>query len=134
MKVFIVRASMSWLALAIAPVAHGWIQYLDGSALPDTPWIAYQEGPVDGRGETVVVDFVDPATGAPNQALRLNSGDGSNQWYVGPLGATEAVAAARFRLVAFSPAGRENLLCVQVGGAGSHAPSVSISLVDGRYK
>lgn len=133
MKAFTVRVSMM-LALAIPQVAQGWIQYLDGSVLPDVPWISYQDGPDTGRGDTVVLDFIDPANSATNQALRVNSGDGSNEWYVGPLGATEIVAASRFRIAAFTPTGRENLLCVQVGADGSHAPSVSISLVDGRYK
>ena len=134
MKVFAAGVSAILLALAIPQVSQAWIQYLDGSVLPDAPWISYQDGPDTGRGDTVVVDFIDPANGATNKALRVDSGDGSNEWYVGPVGGTELVAAARFRLSAFSPTGRENLLCVQVGGLGTHAPSVSISLVDGRYK
>ncbi len=134
MNIFTVRTSVSLLALVIPQAAHAAIQYLDGSALPDVPWILFQDGPAEGRGETQTVEFVDPASGATNKALRVNSGDGANEWYVGPLYLNEVVAAARFRLVEFSPTGRENLLCVQVGGTGSHAPSVSISLVDGRYK
>jgi hypothetical protein len=134
MKVFAAGVSAILLTLAIPQVSQAWIQYLDGSVLPEAPWISYQDGPDTGRGDTVVVDFIDPANGATNKALRVDSGDGSNEWYVGPVGGTELVAAARFRLAAFSPTGRENLLCVQVGGSGTHAPSVSISLVDGRYK
>lgn len=129
MKKSAVGISAILLLFAIPQAAQGWIQYLDGSALPDVPWISYQDGPPEGRGETVIVDF-----GGTNQVLRVNSGDGSNEWYVGPLGAAEVVAGARFSLAVFSSTGRENLLCVQVGGTGKHSPSVSISLVDGRYK
>src|SRR5919108_6356191 len=128
MKNFAVRAGVLLLALAIPQAVQGWIQYLDGSVLPDFPWIPFQDGPPEGRGDTVVVDFPDPDGGAANQALRVNSGDGGNEWYVGPLYLNEIVAAARFRLVEFSPAGRENLLCVQVGGAGSPAPAGFILL------
>ena len=129
----LLNCSSLLLLLATSPL-QAWIQFLDGSSLPTAPWIAYQDGPADGRGDTVVVNFVDPVGGTNNQALRVNSGPGSVQWYIGPLNVPEVVAAARFRLVSFSPTGRENLLCVQVGGGGTHAPSVSITLVDGRYK
>ena len=41
---------------------------------------------------------------------------------------------ARFRLVDFTPTGKENLLCVTTRSAPANAPAPSITLVDGRYK
>ena len=58
------------------------------------------------------MDFFDPDLGATNQALRINSGANGNEWYVGPLAVDEWAAGARFRLAAFSPTGKENLLCL----------------------
>jgi len=74
-----------------------WNAFLDGSTLPDAPWIEYKDGPDEERGDTMVVDFVDPAISGTNQALRINSGNASTEWYVGALFTNEIVAAARFR-------------------------------------
>jgi hypothetical protein len=60
------------------------------------------------------------------------SGASYNEWYVGPIIANDLVGAARFRVADFSPAGKENILSVTVGGALPTAPS--ITLVDGRFK
>src|SRR2546426_8692761 len=42
------------------------------------------------------------------RSLRINSGVNANEWYVGPLALDELAVGARFRLVAFSPTGKEN--------------------------
>src|SRR6266853_1123588 len=47
-----------------------------------------------------------------NQALGINSGTNANEWFVGPLPVDEWAVGARFRLVAFSPLGKENLVCL----------------------
>jgi len=110
-----------------------WIQFLDGSSLPASPW----QGPYHAggtEGQTLIVDFFDPDLGATNQALRVNSGSNSTEWYLGPLSVDEVVAAARFRTVAFSGTGSENLLCAAVGGAGDHSAAPAITIVTNRYK
>jgi len=108
-----------------------WIQFLDGSTLPAAPWQFYQSGGT--AGDTSIVDFYDPDLGATNQALRINSGSNSTEWYLGPLYVHEVVAAARFRTVAFSGTGSENLLCAEVGGAGDHSAAPAITIVTNRY-
>ena len=110
-----------------------WTQFLDGSSLPASPW----QGPYHAggtEGETLIVDFYDPDLGATNQALRIDSGSNSTEWYLGPLFADEVVAAGRFRTVAFSGTGAENLLCAEVGGAGDHCAAPAITIVTNRYK
>jgi len=113
-------------AAAIAAPDENWISYLDGSSIPTFPW-----QPDSNEGSTVIMP-VD----ATNDALRLDSsnpsGTGNNEWYIGPIVVTELVGASRFRLIDFSPTGKENLLSVTVGGPLPTAPS--ITLVDGRFK
>src|SRR5205823_6287739 len=53
-----------------------------------------------------------PGLGATNQCLQINSGANANEWYVGPLSLDELAVGARFRLVAFTATGKENLLCL----------------------
>jgi hypothetical protein len=115
-----------------APSPCLWIQFLDGSTLPATPWQFYQGGGT--AGGTSIVDFYDPDLGAMNQALRISSGSNSTEWYLGPLFMDEVVAAARFRTVAFSGTDSENLLCAEVGGAGDHCAAPAITIVTNRYK
>jgi hypothetical protein len=107
------------------------IQFLGGPSLPASPWIPSQTGGTDGT--TLVVDFYDPELGATNQALRINSGANANEWYVGPLALDELAVGARFRLVAFSPTGKENLLCLTTRST-PLSPAPAITLVNGRYK
>lgn len=104
------------------------IQFLGGSSLPASPWVSGGTG-----GTTLVVDFFDPDLGATNQALRINSGSNLKEWYVGPLAMDEWAVGARFRLVAFSPTGKENLLCLTARST-PLSPAPSITLVNGRYK
>ena len=80
-----------------------------------------------------MISFLDPASGLTNQALRINSGSNANEWYVGPLTLDEWAVGARFRLIAFSPVGKENLLCLTTHST-PNSPAPSITLVDGRYK
>src|SRR5205823_11526457 len=108
-----------------------WIQFLGGPSLPASPWVASQGGGTGGT--TLIVDFFDPELGATNQALRINSGVNANEWYVGPLALDELAVGARFRLVSFSPTGKENLLCLTTHST-PNSPAPSITLVDGRYK
>jgi len=109
-----------------------WIQFLDGASLPASPWQFYQAGGT--AGGTSVVEFFDPDLGAANQALRINSGANSTEWYLGALFVDEVVAAARFRTVAFSGTGSENLLCAEVGGPADPGAAPAITLVTNRYK
>lgn len=106
--------------------AQNWTSYLDGSSFPGFPW-----QPDSNEGTTLVVPI-----DATNNALRMDSsnpsGSGNNEWYVGPIVVNELVGGSRFRVVDFSPAGKENILSVTVGGALPTAPS--ITLVDGRFK
>ena len=105
--------------------------FLDGSTLPTAPWSYYADDP---NQQTLLVDFFDPILGATNQALRISSDVGATEWYYG-FAADEVVGAARFRLVDFSPLGKENLLCVTTSSpSDTNAPAPSITLVDGRYK
>ena len=103
-----------------------FIQFLGGANLPGSPWIS-------SGGATAVVNFFDPELGATNQALRINSGSNLNEWFVGPLALDELAVGARFRLAAFSPTGKENLLCVTTHST-PMSPAPSITLVNGRYK
>src|SRR5437660_3868284 len=107
------------------------IQFLGGPSLPTSPWIPSQTGGTDGT--TLVVDFFDPELGTTNQALRIDSGSNANEWYVGPLALDELAVGARFRLVAFSPTGNENLLCLTTHST-PLSPAPAITLVNGRYK
>ena len=107
------------------------IQFLGGPSLPASPWISSQSGGTGGT--TVIVDFFDPDLGTTNQALRINSGVNANEWYVGPLVLDELAVGARFRLVAFSPTGKENLLCLTTHST-PLSPAPSITVVNGRYK
>jgi len=108
-----------------------WIQFLGGPSLPGSPWISSQDGGTGGT--TLIVDFFDPDLGATNQALRINSGVNANEWYVGPLALDELAAGARFRLVAFTPMGKENLLCLTTHST-LLSPAPAITLVNGRFK
>jgi hypothetical protein len=107
------------------------IQFLGGPSLPTSPWISSQSG--GAGGTTTIVNFFDPDLGATNQALRINSGANGNDWFVGPSTVDEWAVGARFRLVAFSPTGKENLLCLTTHST-PLSPAPSITLVDGRYK
>ena len=107
------------------------IQFLGGPSLPTSPWIASQSGGTGGT--TAIVNFFDPDLGATNQALRINSGANANEWYVGPLGLDELAVGARFRLAAFTPTGKENLLCLTTHST-PLSPAPAITLVNGRYK
>jgi len=108
-----------------------WIQFLGGPSLPASPWVASQGGGTGGT--TLIVDFFDPELGATNQALRINSAANANEWYVGPLALDELAVGARFRLVSFSPTGKENLLCLTTHST-PLSPAPAITLVNGRYK
>src|SRR5437660_1820613 len=108
-----------------------WIQFLGGTSLPASPWISSQIGATGGT--TLVVDFFDPDLGATNQALQINSGANANEWYVGPLMLDEGAVGARFRLAAFTPTGKENLLCLTTHST-PLSPAPSVTLVNGRYK
>lgn len=110
-----------------------WGRYLDGSSDPvlaAPPWQLYQEG---DAGTTMVVPFVDPFNGAMNDALQVNSGTGVNDWYDGAFSEDEVFGGARFRLVAFNPTGKENLISMTTRSQ-PLSPAPSITLVDGRYK
>jgi hypothetical protein len=107
------------------------MRFLGGSSLPGSPWISSHDGGTTGT--TLVVDFFDPDLGATNQALRINSGPNGNEWYVGPLAMDEWAAGARFRLAAFSPSGKENLLCLTTRST-PLSPAPALTLVNGRYK
>ena len=107
------------------------IQFLGGPSLPASPWIPSQSGGTDGT--TSIVDFFDPDLGATNQCLRINSGANANEWYVGPLAQDELAVGARFRLAAFTPTGKENLLCLTTHST-PLSPAPAITLVNGRYK
>jgi hypothetical protein len=107
------------------------IQFLGGPSLPTSPWISSQSGGTGGT--TAVLNFFDPELSATNQALRINSGSNANEWFAA-LGAVDELAiGARFRLVAFSPTGKENLLCLTTHST-PLSPAPSITLVNGRYK
>src|SRR5947208_3867253 len=109
------------------------IQFLGGPSLPAAPWLSSQSGGTGGT--TAIVNFFDPDLGATNQALRINSGANANEWYVGPLALDELAVGARFRLAAFTPTGKENLLCLTTHSTAlSPGPAASITLVNGRYK
>jgi hypothetical protein len=104
------------------------IQFLGGPALPAAPWIA-----AGTDGTTTVINFLDPELRATNQAMRINSGSLSTEWYVGPFNIDEWAVGARFRLVSFSPTGSENLLCLTTRSA-PLSPAPSVTLVNGRFK
>jgi len=108
-----------------------WTQFLDGSTVPSSPWLSFQ-GP-GGGGATQIISFLDPDLGVTNQALRINSGTNANEWFVGPVTLDEWSVGARFRLVSFSPMGKENLLCLTTHST-PLSPAPSITLVNGRYK
>ena len=119
------------ICLALTAGAHAWQSLLDGSAIPGSPW-----DPFVNEGSTTIVDL-----GGGNFALRMDSPDHSaedpppgtyyNEYYDVRFGEADILGAARFRLVEFSPLGKENLLAVTVGGDNAIAPS--ITLVDGNY-
>jgi hypothetical protein len=102
------------------------LQFLGGAALPASPWIS-------SGGATLVSNFFDPDLGATNQCLRISSGTGLNEWFVGPLTFDEMAVGARFRLAAFTPTGSENLLCLTTHST-PWSPAPSVTLVNGRYK
>ena len=129
MKIFTARISLLLLALTVPQIAHGWIEFLDGSTVPTTPWLLFTDSQDDN---TTVVDFIDPVTGAANQALRIHSDSGADEWYVNAFVNNEQVAGARFRLVEFSLTNKENLLDITTRST-LLSPAPSITLVDGRY-
>lgn len=117
--------------LDVGSLCEPWTQFLDGASLPASPWISFQAGGTEGT--TLVETFLDPGSGVPNHALRINSGPNANQWYVSLGAADEVAVGARFRLVDFSPTGKENLLCLTARSA-PLSPSPAVTLVNGRYK
>jgi len=147
MKKSTALAMVVGLGLSFCPAAQAWISLLDGSEDPElnlsTPWIIFRN-----EGGLALADL-----GGGNFALRLDSPAHSdpefpdpdpnapahaNEYYTfrNEFGVpTENVAAARFRLVNFSPTGKENLLSVTVNGGpdGMLATAPSITLVDGDY-
>jgi len=100
-----------------------WTQFLDGASFPGPPWQPSQGGGTGGT--TLIVDFFDPALGATNHALRINSGSNANEWYMGPFDLDEFAAGARFRLVDFSPTGSEDLFCVTTHSTPLATPATS---------
>lgn len=129
-----IRTILCALLLNVAIYCHAdWEFFLDGSTLPEVPWIIYQDGLEEEREETVVVDFVDPVGGAANQALRVRSGTGITEWYIGPFPNEEVSVGLRFRVTAVSDLGKENI--VSVTTRSKHlAPAPAITLVNGRFK
>src|SRR3954464_8685970 len=99
-------------SLAAAQAFGAWEEFLDGSTLPDVPWVVFQDGLPDERGDTSIIDFTDPANGQPNQAIRISSGTGANEFYLGAFDFDERAAGARFRVTQVSPTGKENLFCL----------------------
>jgi len=111
-KIILLLAISIGVLLAFTPKARAWIQFLDGSALPEPPWI-----PFSNEGNTAVVDI-----GAGNFALELDSpfhtdtedphksGNFYNEYYIDFRSDLEKVAATRFRLAGFTPTGAENIL------------------------
>jgi hypothetical protein len=124
---FVIKGSY----LDMDPQCEFWTQYLDGSSLPTAPWLPFQANGT--QGTTTIVDFFDPVLGSTNQALRINSGTNANEWYVGAGSISEWAAGARFRLVSFTPAGKENILCLTTQSS-PLSPAPAISLINGRYK
>lgn len=129
---------IKWLVLAallcsLTRSRADWTQFLDGSTIPGAPWQIFQDGSPEERGETTIVDFVDPVGGAQNQAIRISSGTGANEFYFGPFELDEVAAGARFRVIDVSSIGKENLVCVTVRS--KHlAPCPALTLVNGRFK
>jgi len=120
------RASDLPLNLPFIP----WALFLDGSGLPQPPW---QPFTAPDAGDNAVIDFLDPFNQATNQAVRLNSGNGANEWFVGPFLQDEVFGGARLRVASFSETGKENLLSI-VTRSQPLSPAPAITLVDGRYK
>src|SRR5439155_19591539 len=130
MKKMAILAMAIGLGLAFTSKAQTWFQFLDGSALPDSPWV-----PFSNEGNTVVV-----AIGGGNFALEMDSpfhtdvadphksGNFYNEYYINFSGDLEKVGATRFRLAGFTPTGYENILSPST-------PQISpgIALVDGQY-
>jgi hypothetical protein len=134
--------------------AQAWISFVDfnDSMLPPNPPWTYYEDPSPDEGSVQIVDL-----GGGNMALRLDSAahsDGenpgatvnhANEFYTFRDEAglpTENVVASRFRLVEFTPAGKENLLSVTVnsgldadgdGEPDGASTAPAINLVDGKF-
>ena len=130
MKKIVLLATTIGFGVAFSPTAHAWIQFLDGSSIPDAPWIPYSN-----EGNTVVVDI-----GGGNFALELDSpfrtdvedphksGNFYNEYYINFSSDLEKVGATRFRLAGFTATGYENILSPST-------PQISpgIALVNGEY-
>jgi len=130
MKKIAILAMTIGFGFAFPVKSHPWIQFLDGSSMPDAPWI-----PFSNEGNTAVVDI-----GSGNFALRMDSpfhtdvadphksGNFYNEYYINFRGDLEKVGAARFRLAGFTPTGYENILSPST-------PQISpgIALVNGEY-
>jgi len=132
MKSGIIRIAGLVLVVWTLPVVFAWTEFLDGSAVPDSPWLVFTQAAADeAPGETIVIDFQE--AGGANKAMRLNSGLGAHEWYLEVFDQEEVVIGARFRLVEFTPTGKENLISITTRS--KHlAPAPSITLVDGRFK
>jgi hypothetical protein len=134
-KRFSARLITLFVIMATSSTSSAWIQFLDGSALPEAPWQIFDDPAGNGAG--AIVDFVDPATGQTNQAIRVYSGTGAFEYFMGPFvtdeTGAEVVIAARFRIAAFSATGKENLVCATTRSE-PKAPAPSITLVNGRLK
>ena len=126
------RLCLAVLALTFVPSISAWIHFLDGSTVPDAPWVTFtQTTEGEDEGETIIVDFQEGGTA--NQAMRLNSGTGAHEWYIEVFEEEEIVVGARFRFLEFSTTGAENIISITTRS--KHlAPAPSISLVDGRLK
>ncbi|MBM3836193.1 MAG: hypothetical protein FJ403_23625 [Verrucomicrobia bacterium] len=121
--------------IATAQRAHcAWIEFLDGSAVPAAPWLPFIDARGEEPGETIIIDFQEG--GQANKAMRLNSGIGANEYYVGAFADPdddEVVGGIRFRMVSFSETGKENILSITTRS--KHlAPAPALTLVDGRFK
>lgn len=111
-----------------------WQEYLDGSTPPAAPWQPFTDPP--GSGTTSIAGFTDPFNGGTNEAIRITSNAGANEWYIGPVFEDETFGGGRFAIQEFSATGKENLFCVTTvaNETSMTAPCPAITLVDGRYK
>src|SRR5690349_10904232 len=125
-----ILALATGVAVAFSPNAQAWFEFLDGSSIPNSPWVA-----LSNEGNSTVVDI-----GSGNFALRMDSpfhtdvedahksGTFYNEYYIDFGSELEKVGAARFRLAGFTPNGYENILSPST-------PQISpgIVLVNGEY-
>src|SRR5437016_1761349 len=111
MKKMIILAMAIGLGTTFTPKAQAWFQFLDGSTIPEAPWVTFIN-----EGNTAVV-----AVGGGNFALEMDSpfhtdvadphksGNFYNEYYIHFGSELEKVGATRFRLAGFTPTGYENI-------------------------